>query len=176
MASNITSKFFKQASTISNSSRRHLLAGSNSVLAVVDRRNQNFRFFATTSIMLESQKVTPSPYKPKFHTKDQLEFMKAYSLGFPAYHHNDNPDRHSHTTNPWIIRCSLAVLIPALIYVSYDTYKHEEWEKEHVKEVRPPFIKLDYMYIRRTPFPWGDGKTSLFHNPDRNPTPDGYET
>ncbi|CAH1407648.1 unnamed protein product [Nezara viridula] len=40
---------------------------------------------------------------------------------------------------------------------------------------RPPFVKYRYLRIRNKKFPWGDGDKSLFHNPKRNATSEGYE-
>lgn len=58
MASNITSKFVKQAICSSNTYRRQLLANTNNVLITsIHKGNQNKRFLATTSIMLKSYKV-----------------------------------------------------------------------------------------------------------------------
>nr|XP_033331242.1 cytochrome c oxidase subunit 6A1, mitochondrial-like [Megalopta genalis] len=33
---------------------------------------------------------------------------------------------------------------------------------------RPEPIELPYLKVMRKPFPWGDGKHSLFHNPKTN--------
>ncbi|XP_076227979.1 cytochrome c oxidase subunit 6A1, mitochondrial [Nomia melanderi] len=41
---------------------------------------------------------------------------------------------------------------------------------------RPPPLEMPYLKIMRKPFPWGDGKHSLFHNPKTNWIPGvGYE-
>ncbi|XP_043788046.1 cytochrome c oxidase subunit 6A1, mitochondrial-like [Apis laboriosa] len=50
--------------------------------------------------------------------------------------------------------------------------KHKE---EHSKPP-PKFVHYPYLKIMNKPFPWGDGKHSLFHNPRINYIPGiGYE-
>lgn len=41
---------------------------------------------------------------------------------------------------------------------------------------RAEFVKYEYLRKRDKRFPWGDGTKSLFHNPQINALPDGYET
>ncbi|XP_076653505.1 cytochrome c oxidase subunit 6A1, mitochondrial [Halictus rubicundus] len=44
------------------------------------------------------------------------------------------------------------------------------------KQPRQEFVDVPYLRRINKPFPWGDGKHSLFHNPVKNPiSPHGYE-
>ena len=48
---------------------------------------------------------------------------------------------------------------------------HEEHNAE-----RPEFVAYQYMKVMTKPYPWGDGKHTLFHNPKKNYIPGlGYE-
>lgn len=64
----------------------------------------------------------------------------------------------------------LMVSLPLIIGLTILTFKRKKEEKE-----RPPFVKYEYLRRRTKGFPWGDGTKSLFHNPDKNPLPNGYE-
>ncbi|CAO1302540.1 unnamed protein product [Diamesa hyperborea] len=70
-------------------------------------------------------------------------------------------------------RLSFFVAIPAVALCMLNTYlKHQE---DHETYVRPEFVKYEHLRIRNKRFPWGEGNKSLFHNPDVNALPDGYE-
>ncbi|XP_014206186.1 cytochrome c oxidase subunit 6A2, mitochondrial [Copidosoma floridanum] len=60
----------------------------------------------------------------------------------------------------------------ALLLAGINCYLLEKEEEHHP---RPEFIPYEHLRIRTKKFPWGDGNHSLFHDPKRNPLPDGYE-
>ncbi|XP_076233366.1 cytochrome c oxidase subunit 6A1, mitochondrial [Calliopsis andreniformis] len=67
----------------------------------------------------------------------------------------------------------LFVTIPVLVLMSAYVYTREQEKK---REPRPPFVDVPYLRRMVKPFPWGDGKHSFFHNPEKNPiSPHGYE-
>lgn len=117
--------------------------------------------------------VTPEEIAKRI-PKEQIEYARRYGFIAPGFHHNANPYQHLHVPSP-VWRKVLWVAIPVGIIASIRAFYHEWEEEKHVLEHRPEFVPLEYLRIRRTPFPWGDGNHSLFHNPKRNPLPTGYE-
>ncbi|XP_076755088.1 cytochrome c oxidase subunit 6A1, mitochondrial [Xylocopa sonorina] len=81
-------------------------------------------------------------------------------------------EQRSHSTgeaseNLWK-NISYFVGLPAIALSMLNVYlKHKE-EEEHE---RPEFVPMPYLKIMNKPFPWGDGKHSLFHNPKVNYVP-----
>lgn len=69
-------------------------------------------------------------------------------------------------------RITFFVGLPAVGLGALNAYLYE---LEHHKHPRQPFIPYDHLNIDTSPWPWGDGEHSLFHNPVLNPLPTGYE-
>ncbi|CAK9812492.1 Cytochrome c oxidase subunit 6A2, mitochondrial [Anthophora quadrimaculata] len=64
-------------------------------------------------------------------------------------------------------------MIPVLIFMSIRTYSRE---LEKRKKPRQEYRRFSYLGRINKPFPWGDGRRTLFHNPVKNPiAPHGYE-
>lgn len=113
-------------------------------------------------------KFTPPP-------KEQWELAEKVGFTPPGLHHPLNPYKHPHVPSKHWGKVAVVFSIGAVI-VGIRAFIEEKKEQEHIKEHRPQYIPFEYMRIRRTPFPWGDGNHSLFHNPQRNPIPGvGYE-
>lgn len=115
------------------------------------------------------------PYKFNPPPPEAVEYARRWGFSPPGWNHTDNPYRHIHKPSPHWMKV-LYVMIPVTIAVAIRAMLHEIEEEKHVLEHRPEFVPVEFMRIRRTPFPWGDGNHSLFHNPKRNALPDGYET
>ena len=72
---------------------------------------------------------------------------------------------------------SLFVALPAIALVTYSTFQKENAHHKHIEEHgRTEFVPYAHLRMRTKPFPWKDGNHSLFHNPETNPLPEGYET
>ncbi|NP_001291041.1 cytochrome c oxidase subunit 6A, mitochondrial [Esox lucius] len=68
---------------------------------------------------------------------------------------------------------SFVVALPGVAVCMLNMYlKMHEHAAHHVE---PEFVPYSHLRIRSKRFPWGDGNKSLFHNPEVNPLPDGYE-
>jgi len=61
---------------------------------------------------------------------------------------------------------------PAIAFACFNAYLGE---MEHMSHPRDKFIPYEHLRIRTKSFPWGDGSKTLFHNPETNALPDGYE-
>ena len=78
---------------------------------------------------------------------------------------------HAGSAKMWKVLTFVAA-IPA---VGVAWWNAETREHELHQQPRPEFHPYAHMRIRAKPFPWGDGNHTLFHNPQYNPLPDGYE-
>ncbi|KAH0560333.1 cytochrome c oxidase subunit 6A1, mitochondrial-like [Cotesia glomerata] len=88
----------------------------------------------------------------------------------PGYHRPKNIEK---TRRMWEL-LTYFVALPSVALGMINSYMLTKEEEETLE--RPPYIPYDHMYIMNKPFPWGDGKHSLFHNPERNAVPGiGYE-
>ncbi|CAH0398263.1 unnamed protein product [Chilo suppressalis] len=68
-------------------------------------------------------------------------------------------------------KLSFFVGMPAVGLGMLNAYlAHADGHHEH-----PPFVAYEYLRVRTKRFPWGEGQKSLFHNPDVNALPGGYE-
>ncbi|XP_003386284.1 PREDICTED: cytochrome c oxidase subunit 6A1, mitochondrial-like [Amphimedon queenslandica] len=87
-------------------------------------------------------------------------------------------DGESHavkTTTQWKL-ISLLIAVPGMLFVARKAYRAEQDHHHHIEEHgRPEFLPYPHLRIRSKPFPWGDGNHSLFHNPETNALPEGYE-
>lgn len=131
---------------------------------------------AAATTTTSSTSATPAtPYKFTPPPEDVVKYAEKYGFTAPGWAHTDNPYRHVHQPSAHWGKVMM-VMIPLTIGLGIRAYLIEVEEEKHVHEHRPEYVPLEYLRIRRTPFPWGDGNHSLFHNPKRNPIPGvGYE-
>lgn len=117
----------------------------------------------------------PPPYEFKPPSKEDFEYAKRYNFTPPGGHHSHNPHKHNHVPSKHWSKV-FYLMVPVMIGVGYRAYLNEMEEEANIEHHRPEYVPVEFMRIRRTPFPWGDGNHSLFHNPKRNPVPGvGYE-
>ncbi|XP_076182911.1 cytochrome c oxidase subunit 6A1, mitochondrial [Ptiloglossa arizonensis] len=70
-------------------------------------------------------------------------------------------------------RITWFVGFPTIILSGIDCYLRHQRENH---DERPEYAAYEYRTILRKPFPWGDGKHTLFHSPKRNYIPGvGFE-
>lgn len=130
---------------------------------------------STNNMIYRLAKRSKSSYPIKPPPPEIAEYARQYGFTPPGAHHNANPYR-SHGGHGGEIWMKVAmVAIPVTILAAIRAFYHEYEEEKHVMEHRPEFVPVEFLRIRRTPFPWGDGNHTLFHNPKRNPLPEGYE-
>merc|ERR1712168_1074369 len=79
---------------------------------------------------------------------------------------------HAGGARRWKI-LTFVVAIPGVIVCYVNSEKKEAEHKAHYH--RPEFIAYEHLRLRTKKFPWGDGNHSLFHSPEVNALPDGYE-
>lgn len=114
-------------------------------------------------------------YRVKLPPKEILEYAKSVGFNAPAEAHPANPYHHIHTPSG-IWKKVLMVAVPLTVVLAIRVFIKEHEENKHVKEHRPEYVPVEFLRVKRTPFPWGDGNHTLFHNPQRNPVPGvGYE-
>lgn len=122
----------------------------------------------SSTVQACSKPFTPPP-------REDWEYAQKFNFVPPAGKHNMNPYRHSHKISAMWQPIFKYVMLPLIVIAGIKSALHEYEEEKNIEHHRPEFVPVEYMRIRRTPFPWGDGQHSLFHNPKRNALPDGYE-
>ncbi|KAJ1665230.1 Cytochrome c oxidase subunit 6A1, mitochondrial [Coemansia sp. RSA 1813] len=69
-------------------------------------------------------------------------------------------------------KISLFVAIPACAIFGYVATKDEFEHIHHMEHDPPKFVGYPYLHVRRSKFPYGDGKHTPFWNPLSNPDPE----
>ncbi|KAG9509495.1 Cytochrome c oxidase subunit 6A1, mitochondrial, partial [Fragariocoptes setiger] len=101
-------------------------------------------------------------------TPEEIARVRRYEYRNPGWAHPDNKWRRIHMPSKMWNRIFFMVCIPATCASGTYTYVKENEEEKHIMHHRPQFVPVEYLRVRRTPFPWGDGNHSLFHNPIPN--------
>ncbi|CAG9767172.1 unnamed protein product [Ceutorhynchus assimilis] len=68
---------------------------------------------------------------------------------------------------------SFFAAVPAILLCAANCYMTHMEHAKHPHEKH--FTKYEYLVVRTKKFPWGDGNHSVFHNPEVNALPDGFE-
>ncbi|XP_025269497.1 cytochrome c oxidase subunit 6A1, mitochondrial [Camponotus floridanus] len=90
------------------------------------------------------------------------------------YATKSSPHEHTSTEQSLLLwkRISFFVGVPAICLAMLNCYLNHQ---AHHNDERPEFVAYEHMRIRTKKFPWGDGNHTLFHNPEVNALPEGYE-